>query len=145
MAGSILIAGPAGSSKSQRAKQRLSETSGPIVAVDFQAIVASLLLLERGPDGRYPIRPTWVLGLAEYTRQAIITGATGREIPIVATNSDGSPERRRALLDRLGPDATEEVVDPGIEVVRARLSSPISGDLDPECENAIQRWYSRKR
>ena len=51
---SILISGPAGSAKSQLARDLLREATEPTVAADFQSIVAALLLQERGPDGKYP-------------------------------------------------------------------------------------------
>ena len=112
-----------------------------MIAADFQAIVAALLLLERGPDGRYPVRPPWILPIAEYLRLAAIGTALGRDIDVVATNSDGSPSRRAFLLDRLGPGSSETVIDPGEDVVRARLSDPVTGELEDECASAINRWY----
>ena len=84
------------------------------------------------------------LPLAEYTRAAMVTGAINREIDVIFTNSDGNPERRDFLLTKLGPGATERIVDPGIDVVRARLADSITGDLEPECEQAIGRWYGRR-
>ena len=104
---SILLSGPAGAAKSQLARQLLAESPGPMVAADFQSIVVALLLLERGPDGKYPLRPEWVLPMAEYVRRAVVTGAVNREIDVIATNSDGDPDRRRFLLQQLGPGATE--------------------------------------
>ena len=142
---SILISGPAGGGKSQAAREILEDNSGPTVAADFQAIVAALLLLDRDPvTGLYPIRPTWVLPLAEYVRQAAVTGAVNRDIDVVATNSDGDPSRRQTLLSRLGSGATEMVVDPGEDVVRARLSDLTTGEVGTDCEAAIQRWYRRR-
>ena len=80
---------------------------GPTVAADFQSILAALMLLERLPNGRYPNRieaqASWLLPMAEAIRQTIITIAIDRDIDVVATNSDGSPERRGFLLGRLGP------------------------------------------
>ena len=97
-----------------------------MVAADFQSILAALLLLERLPNGRYPNRnpaqAAWLLPMAEAIRQTIITIAVDRDIDVVATNSDGSPERRAFLLGRLGRGATERVIDPGIDVVTERLS-----------------------
>ena len=116
-----------------------------MVAADFQTILAALTLLERGPDGRYPRRresqASWLLPLTEYVRMTVIGAAQERGIGVVTTNSDGSPERRAYLLSRLGPGATEIVVDPGIDVVTERLS--VQGTLDPQCRDAIQRWSGR--
>ena len=143
---SILISGPAGGGKSQAAREILQDNSGPKIAADFQAIVAALLLLARDPvTGLYPIRPTWVLPIAEYVRQAILSGALNRDLDVVATNSDGDFSRRQTLLSRLGSGATETVIDPGEDVVRARLSDLTTGEVGTDCEAAIQRWYGRKR
>ena len=142
---SILLSGPAGGGKSQLAVEILHAGQGPAVAADFQAIVRALLLLERDPvTGLFPIRPSWVLPLAEYARQAILTGALNRDITVIATNSDGDPARRQALLARLGPGAVEKVIDPGEDIVKARLADSITGDLEPECSRAIGRWYGRR-
>ena len=143
MAG-ILISGPAGAGKSAIAREELVARDGPAVAADFQSLVVAMLLLERQVDGRFPVRPGWILPLAEYTRRAVITGAVNRGIAIVATNSDGSSERRKFLLEQLGPGATERIIDPGREVVAARLADAATGELDPECDAAINRWYARR-
>ena len=121
----------------------LRQSNEPTVAADFQSVVAALLLLERGPDGKFPIRPTWVLGLAEQIRSAIIQGATQRQIAVVITNSDGDPARRSYLLSLLGEGATERILDPGRDVVIARLADTVSGELSDDCGQAIDRWYSR--
>ena len=63
----------------------------------------------------------------------------------MATNSDGDARRRTALVASLGEGAVEEVIDPGEQVVRARLADAISGELSSSCEGAINRWYRRLR
>ena len=143
MAG-VLLSGPAGGGKSQLARELLRSSNEPWIAADFQAIVAALLLQERGPDGKFPLRPEWILALTEYVRQAVITGARGRELNIVATNSDGDPARRSFLLGLLGEGATERIVDPGQAVVVARLTDTVSG-LSDDCRQAIDRWYRRRK
>ena len=144
MAG-ILLSGPAGGGKSQAARRLLLKATEPTIAADFQSIVAALLLQKRGSDGKYPARPAWILPLAEYVRQAVITGATRRGIAIVATNSDGAPPRREAFLARLreeGAEATERVIDPGRDVVVDRLANE-KGKLSEQCSAAVDRWYLR--
>ena len=138
-----LLSGPAGGGKSQLSRDLIREATEPIVQADFQSIIVALLGLVRGPNGKYPVRPDFILPLAEYVRQAVITGAQAREIFTIITNSDGDPLRRRTLLDRLGVGATERIIDPGASVVRARLTDEVSGSLEPDCEQAIGRWYGR--
>ena len=146
MAG-LLISGPAGAGKSSRARQVLAQKAGPAVLIEFQEIYADLLGIDRLPSGRYPERreqDAFALGITEYLRRAAITAARDREIDAIVTNSDGDPERRQNLLGFIGLDALEEVIDPGEDVVRSRLS--VSGQLSRSCQNAINRWYrSRTR
>ena len=143
----LLISGPAGAGKSEEARRLLQAAAGPMVAADFQSLLAALVLLERMPNGRYPNRnpaqAAWLLPMAEAIRQTIITIATAREIDVVATNSDGSPERRAFLLSRLGPGATETILDPGFDIITQRLSRP-DGSISEQCVEARNRWYSRR-
>ena len=110
---SILLSGPAGAGKSQEAKRLRDSMPGPAVVADFQSLVVALLQHERGPDGKYPLRPDWVLPLAEHLRRTTIDAARAREVDVIATNSDGDKGRRQRLLERLGPGAVERVIDPG--------------------------------
>ena len=145
MAGT-LISGPAGAGKTQEARRLLQTATAPLVVADYQSLLVALTLLERLPSGRYPERnpaqAAYLLPLTEYVRQAVITGAMERDIDVVVTNSDGSPERRAFLLSRLGPGAREVVIDPGRDAVTQRLSVEVSG-LSAQCSDAIDRWYTR--
>ena len=119
-------------------------TAAPTVAIDFQAIYAAILLLERRSDGRYPERlahQSWAIPLTEYIRQAAVTGAALMEIDAIFTNSDGSMARRLSILERLGIGTAEQVIDPGIDVARERLA--VDGVLSDQCNEAINRWYGR--
>ena len=120
------------------------QLGGDAVIIDFQAILASLLLLRRNADGRYPERQpnqSYLLPLAEALRLFAIQFADDSEVDVIVTNSDGSPARRNFLLGRIGAGAVEQVIDPGRDVVAARLA--VDGALSPQCTEAINRWYGR--
>ena len=141
----LLLSGPSGGGKTQEARRLLAAASVPTVMIDFQEQYAIALGIRRSQEtGRYPPRrpqDAYALPMAEYARQAIITGAIAQELDIVLTNSDGDSRRRGFLLGRLGPTASEVVIDPGIEVVTERLSE--NGTLSDQCRESIQRWYGR--
>ena len=144
--GNVLLVGPAGGGKSQAARALLAEATEPTVAADFTAILSALTLAERGPDGKYPARTARteaLLPIAEYVRRVIITAATERNIGIVATSSDGDPGRRDFLLGLLGPGAVVRTLDPGRDVVSARLSDSVTGELSDDCARAVARYYDR--
>ena len=140
----LLISGPAGAGKTQQARGVIDDGGAPVVAADFQSLLAALLLLERGPDGRYPERQrmqAYALPMAEYLRQTIITLGARNGVDVIVTNSDGQGARRKTLLDALRPGAVELVNDPGMGVVRGRLA--VDGVVSGQCEDAIARWYGR--
>ena len=91
---SILLSGPAGANKSALARRLLAESPEQAAIADFQLVYRALTDVERGRDGRYPLRDDRLLPLTEYIRRAIITGALARDITVIATNSDGAPARR---------------------------------------------------
>lgn len=141
----VLLSGPAGAGKTAAAESIVAAAEVPTVLIDFQALYASLLGIRRDPEtGRYPERldiQDFALPIAEYVRLTMINRAVENEVDVVATNSDGAPQRRGFLLGLLGPGAVERVIDPGIEVVRERLA--VDGVLSTQCEQAIGRWYAR--
>ena len=112
---------------------------------DFQSLYAALTGDSRGPDGRFPLRDERLLPATEHLRRAVIGAAVSRGLRVIATNSDGDPGRRAFLLGELGAGASERIVDPGRDVVAARLSDPETGELSDECDAAMSRWYTRAR
>ena len=141
----ILLSGPPGSGKSQRAVELRAETPGAYVA-DFQELYASILGLRRDPGtGRYPEREpddAHALAMAEYLRVTLVNRAVGNGAIIIATNSRGAPERREQLLTLLGGEgrAREVVLDPGRAIVTQRLARP-DGTLSGQCGQALAGWY----
>ena len=140
----ILLSGPAGASKSAVARQIIEDDPGLVLQADFTALNVAISGAVRDPStGRYPERDGRLNPTTEYLRRTLVRSAVERGIRVVATNSDGDPTRRAFLLEQLGEGAEERIIDPGRDVVRARLSDEITGELGSSCENAIERWYSR--
>ena len=139
----VLVSGPAGAGKSAVAKSMVAFAEEPTVLVDFQALHVALTGVERRSDGTYPLRDERLLPITEYVRRAVIGAAVERDIGVVATNSDGDPERRAFLLSELGPGAEERIVDPGRATVEARLADPVTLTLSDDCTEAVNRWYVR--
>ena len=142
---STLLSGPAGAGKTQEAIRLLSVASVPTVVADFQQIYAAILLQFRNPEtGRYDERnpsQSFALATAEYMRLVLLRRAQEDDLDVIATNSDGSPERRRFLLGVLGAGSREQVIDPGYDAIVDRLS--VNGLLSQNCSDAVNRWYSR--
>ena len=96
--------------------------------------------------GLYPLRDAAagrLYPIAEYVRYAAIGEAVRRDIQVVATNSDGSPEKRSRLLRLLGALATERIVTVARAVAERRLAAKTDGILLAECSAALDRWYGR--
>ncbi len=116
------------------------------VLADFTALNVAISGALRDPEtGRFPKeRDESLFPLTEYLRQGVISTAVARELPVLATNSDGDPTRRQKLLGLLGAGAVEQIVDPGRQTVIERLRDP-DGSLSGECASAINRWYGAAR
>ena len=121
--GNVLLSGPAGASKSALARRLLIDHPQLAVLADFQLVYRALTDDERGRDGRYPLRrrtlvaDNRICAASDYHRRCCQRYRRHRN-----QFSDGSPERRAFLLAQLGEGAVERIVDPGENIVRARLS-----------------------
>lgn len=154
MASLTLVQGPAGGGKSAVLRELIA--SGEIeVAADVTTLWAALGLIERGVDGKYPVRdgndPALALALYLQTVAARHALAEGRDVG-VTTSRRGQEARWQGLADEAGAAFRVRTVDPGQDVVQARLSQAMNvtnqyGEeetvetLSDECRQAIARWY----
>ena len=138
-----LVEGPAGSGKSQHVADMLAAGEVDVVA-DLTCQWAALRGMERGPDGRYPVRedgdPAIRSGLAAYMRAAAVRQGLREGLRVVVTSGTPDTAVRWSDVAREHESPFNVVtIDPGEEVVRERLA--VEGELDPQCEAAISRWY----
>lgn len=145
MAGLLLLRGPAGAGKSQVAAGMLDAGDTDVIA-DFSRLHAAISGAERGPDGRLPARADddALVPLAAYLKTVAVRAALARGFRVVTTTSsadEGEVERARQMATETGAALDVWTVDPGEEVVRARLSDPATGELSPQCKRAMGRWY----
>ena len=59
----------------------------------------------------------------------------------VTTSRRGTEARWAEIARAAGVEINVREVDPGQDVVRARLSDPETGVLSGPCSQAIDRWY----
>ena len=139
-----LIEGPAGSGKSGVVAGMLAAGEIDILA-DFTQIWAALRAVEREPDGRFPIRndsdPSVRTGLTQYVKAAVVRQSLRLGLRTAVTSGTPRTVTKWQQIAR-EEDAlfSVQTVDPGIDVVKKRLA--VDGELSPECERAIGRWYS---
>lgn len=138
-----LVEGPAGSGKSQHVADMLSAGEVDVLA-DLTGLWAATRGLERGADGRYPVRedddPAIRSGLAAYLRAAAVRQGLRQGLRVVVTSGTPDSAPRWAEVAREhGAPFNVVTIDPGEAVVRDRLT--VDGELHPQCEGAIRRWY----
>ena len=136
-----LVEGPAGAGKSQVTAE-LVEAGTVAVVADVTALWVALSGVKRGPDGRYPVREDDdpALGTARYLQAVAVRHALEQDADVAVTTSrPGQAARWRHVSTRHTLEVT--TVDPGEEVVRQRLALPETGELSPECQRAIDRWF----
>ena len=139
----FLLEGPAGSGKSQLARDM--KRAGQ---VDFIADVTALWVALTGvirdaTTGKYPVRNDNdpALRAALYLQATLARYTLREDLNCVVTTSQRNQVRRwQDLAAEYQAALTVQTVDPGEEVVRERLADE-DGTLSPECETAIGRWY----
>lgn len=138
-----LLRGPAGAGKSQAARRKLDAGEADVLA-DTTAIYAAVSGAERGPDGRYPVRDAGdpLLPMATYLRAVVAREGLRRGFNVLVTSSRRDDlERWRDVASEFGAEFAETIIDPGRDVVAARLADPETGQLSGECSAALARWY----
>ena len=114
------------------------------LVADVTALWVALSGVVRGPDGRYPVRlaDDPALSVSRYLQTVAVRFALqeGNDIAVTTSRRDQA-SRWRALADDAQTEFNVRTVDPGEDIVRARLSEA-DGNLSPECSTAIGRWFS---
>ena len=145
MAKLTLLQGPAGGGKSELAADMLEAGEADVVA-DVTQLWAATGGYQRGPDGRYPVRdendPALHTARVLQATAASFGLAEGYKVAVTTSRRD---QVERWSNEAARHDAAFDVrtVDPGEDVVRARLADPVTGDLSDECEGAIGRWFKK--
>lgn len=137
-----LVQGPAGGGKSQLAREMLAAGEIQVLA-DITQLWVALSGVQRGPDGRYPVRDVDdpALQLALYLQEVAVNRALDLDYDVAATTSRrGQEERWQERAQRAGRAFAVRTVDPGLAVVTRRLAES-TGVLSDECARAIGRWY----
>ena len=135
-----ILRGPAGAGKSQWFEAN-SEPGD--LWLDLTAIWAAVRNVERDQKGRYPVRLSDDVGIraAAYLKSVGIAFAERENLEAWTTTSSSAPEAIERIREA-GARGRVVTVDPGEAVVRRRLADPDTGELDPECDRALIRWYS---
>ena len=137
-----LVEGPAGGGKSGVTALMLAAGEIDVLA-DVTQLWVALSGAVRGADGRYPVRldDDTALALARYLQAAAVRqGLQDGADVAVTTSRRGQQNKWSAMALDAGTDFFYRTVDPGRDVVEARLSDE-DGQLSEACDQAIRRWY----
>ena len=143
--GLLLLEGPPGAGKSQEL-ERLKAAGEIDAASDLTRFWATLGLVERGADGRYPVRlgSDPVLPLSRYMKAVAVREGLRSGLRMAVTSSArDQAERWRAIAEEAGASFEFRTLDPGEGVATARLTDS-DGNIEPECTAALARWYGSR-
>lgn len=141
----LLVEGPAGAGKSRLVEEMIR--SGEIdIQCDLTQLWAALRGMRRDASGKFPVRsdldPAIRSGLAAYLKAVAVRQALRENLNVaVTTSSPGEVTRWQAVADEAGTPFQVRTVDPGRAAAAANLADEY-GELEPECETALSRWYS---
>ena len=137
----IIVAGPPAGGKSNWIREQLAIDPEWLV-LDFGRLAVALMGHRRDPEtGRYPVRESGDprLAFVGLFFARMVQEARERGLKAFVTTTDPSKIEE---LSRLAGAARVQRIDPGREVVRARLEVLYEGEEVPgECGKAVSRWY----
>lgn len=138
-----LVEGPAGSGKSQHARDMKQSGQVDLVA-DVTSLWAAVGQYERDPiTGKYSVRrdDDPALGAALYLQTTVAAYGLRQGLNVVATTSRRNQAGRWSeLAEKHGTNLSVTTIDPGEEVAAARLAEP-DGSLSSDCAAALRLWY----
>ena len=140
-----LLEGPPGAGKSQEL-ERLKAAGEIDAASDLTRLWAALGLVERGADGRYPVRTSDdpVLALSRYVKAVAVREGLRSGLRMAVTSSArDQAERWRAIAEEAGASFEFRTIDPGEGVATSRLTDS-DGNIEAECSAALGRWYGSR-
>ena len=139
-----LLEGPAGADKSRLSRDMRQAGEVSIIS-DVTPLWAALSGIEKDPaTGKYPVRQADdpALNAARYLQVTAAAFALREGFNAVVTTSQrGQAAKWAEIATRHNSGFYVRTLDPGYETVRQRLSDPETGELSPECGQAISRWY----
>lgn len=138
----VLVEGPAAGGKSQYVAEMLAAGEVDIQA-DVTALWVALSGAVRDATGRYPVRRDNdpALLLARYLQSVAVRQGLQEGFDVAVTTSQPHQgERWRILAAAAGATFSVTTLDPGVQVVTARLADA-DGNLSAECQRALSRWY----
>ena len=127
-----LLEGPPGAGKSQEL-ERLKAAGDIDAASDLTRFWAALGLVERGADGRYPVRlgSDPVLPLGRYMKAVAVREGLRSGLKMAVTSSArDQAERWRAIAEEAGASFEFRTIDPGEGVATVRLTDS-DGNIEP--------------
>lgn len=146
MATLTLLQGPAGSGKSQIARDMMQDDPDAILA-DYTALWAAMRGVERDPETRkYPIRkaddPVVQSGVGTKIKKAVAREALRADRNVIVTSATKGMEIVwKDFVEIQDGNHTFQVrtVERSLLQVKAELT--VDGELSDECRGAMKRWF----
>ena len=148
----VLIQGPPGAGKADRAEQLLDQQIVDIIA-DFTRLLAALTGVDMlDPEtGLYPILPQAMRAhdaqMSVYLKRAAVRQALRTGLNVVVTAGQRKEELYREILETENPAARfiVETLDPGRHVAEERLIQRSRDNrLTDMCVQALNKWYGKR-